>query len=78
MIKLFTSSFIQVGLVATNTYLISKGEFAGIFVCSFFISLTWTWNVKKVAFGSLTDRIVYALGAAVGALSSVYLIKQLI
>jgi hypothetical protein len=31
------------------------------------ISFIWSWNVKKVAFGTLTDRIVYALGAAFGS-----------
>jgi hypothetical protein len=32
------------------------------------ISFIWSWNVKKVAFGTMSDRVVYALGAAVGGL----------
>jgi hypothetical protein len=31
------------------------------------ISLIWSWNVKKVAFGTISDRVVYALGAAFGS-----------
>jgi membrane associated rhomboid family serine protease len=32
------------------------------------ISFIWSWNVKKVAFGTLSDRIVYASGAAFGSI----------
>ena len=66
-IKLFTTGFIQVFFVAVNTYFLSKTFFLGVFVCAFMISLIWSWNVKKVAFGSLKDRVSYALGAAFGS-----------
>lgn len=75
MIKLFLSAFVQVGLVAANTYFISKLHYPSILACSFLISLTWTWNVKKVVFGGLNDRIIYASGAAIGAISGVYISK---
>jgi hypothetical protein len=32
------------------------------------ISLIWSWNVKKIAFGSTKDRIIYSLGAGFGSL----------
>ena len=67
MKKLFFSGFVQVSLVALNTYLISRVWYVGVFVASFGISFVWSWNVKKVAFGSTMERIVYALGAACGA-----------
>lgn len=66
-IKLFITGFVQVFFVAVNTYFLSKEFFLGVFVCGFMISLIWSWNVKKVAFGSLADRIMYALGAAFGS-----------
>ena len=66
--KLFTTGFVQVFFVAINTYFLSKEFFLGVFVCAFMISLIWSWNVKKVAFGTLTDRIMYALGAAFGSM----------
>jgi hypothetical protein len=67
-IKLFTTGFIQVFFVAVNTYFLSREFFLGVFICAFMISFIWSWNVKKVAFGTLTDRIMYALGAAFGSM----------
>lgn len=64
--KLFATGFIQVFLVVLNTYFISKDWMPGIVVCSFGISYFWSHNVKKVAFGSERDRIIYAAGAMVG------------
>lgn len=66
-IKLFTTGFIQVFFVAVNTYFLSKIFYLGVFFCGFMISFIWSWNVKKVAFGTTSDRIVYALGAAFGS-----------
>jgi hypothetical protein len=65
--KLFLTGFVQVFFVAVNTYFLSKIFYLGVFLCGFMISLIWSWNVKKVAFGTISDRIVYALGAAFGS-----------
>ena len=67
-IKLFITGFVQVFFVAVNTYFLSKIFYVGVFFCGFMISFIWSWNVKKVAFGTMSDRVVYALGAAVGGL----------
>jgi hypothetical protein len=37
------------------------------------ISLIWSWNVKKIAFGTWNDRIYYASGAAFGSVAGAYL-----
>lgn len=66
-VKLFLTGFVQVFFVSVNTYFLSKIFYLGVFLCAFMISFIWSWNVKKVAFGTLTDRIVYALGAAFGS-----------
>lgn len=66
--SLFSTGFIQVYFVAVNTYFIANEMYLGVLIASFLISLIWTFNVKKVAFGSTIDRIIYALGATCGSL----------
>lgn len=67
-ITLFTTGFFQVLFVAINTYFISKEFYVGVLLCGFIISLIWSWNVKRVAFGTKQDRLIYATGAGVGSL----------
>jgi hypothetical protein len=67
-LKLFTTGFLQVFFVAINTYFISTENLYGTVVAGFIISLIWSFNVKKIAFGSINDRIIYAVGAAFGSL----------
>ena len=71
-IKLFTTGFTQVFLVVLNTYFITREFLFGILACGFLISFVWSHNVKKVAFGSEWDRIVYALGAMAGSVAAFY------
>lgn len=66
--KLFSTGFLQVFCVVLNTWLITQRNFIGVFIVGFLISFIWSFNVKKVAFGSMKDRIVYSLGAALGGL----------
>lgn len=72
-LSLFITGFIQVILVAINTYQIANKKYIGILVVGFLISLVWSWNVKKVAFGSNMDRFIYATGAGIGSLVGVLL-----
>lgn len=57
---------LQVTFVAANTVFISRHDLLAAFITSFAISLIWTFNVKRVAFGDNADRIAYAGGAAIG------------
>lgn len=66
--KLFITGFTQVFFVAINTFFISKAIYSGVLICGFLISFIWSWNVKKVAFGTLKDRLWYSLGAGIGSL----------
>ena len=66
--SLFSTGFIQVYFVAVNTYFIANEMYLGVLIAAFMISLIWSFNVKKVAFGSTTDRVVYAFGATCGSL----------
>lgn len=66
--NLFITGFLQVFFVAINTYFIANKMLFGTAMAGFTISFIWSFNVKKVAFGTTKDRIVYALGAAFGSL----------
>lgn len=68
LFSLFSTGFIQVYFVAVNTYFIANEMYFGVLIAAFMISLIWSFNVKKIAFGSLSDRVVYALGATCGSL----------
>jgi hypothetical protein len=68
-IKLFLTGFAQVIFVAGNTVFISESELLPNFITGFMISLIWTYNVKKIAFGSNGDRFAYATGAAIGSVA---------
>lgn len=57
---------LQVMFVAANTVFVSRHDLLAAFATSFMISLIWTFNVKRVAFGDNYDRIAYAGGAAFG------------
>lgn len=67
--KLFLTGFAQVLFVAGNTVFIAEHDLIPNFITGFMISLIWTYNVKKIAFGSNGDRFAYAFGAAVGSVT---------
>ncbi len=71
--NLFLRAFLQVFLVAANTYLIAERNYIGIGICSFLVSYVWTFNVVKISIGNRRDKIIYAAGAMCGGLSGVFL-----
>ena len=73
--KLFLTAFIQVLLVTFQTWIIAKEMIEMIFVIAFFISFVWSFNVKKIAFGTMKERIIYSSGAGSGALCAMLLTK---
>lgn len=62
----FLWAYVQVTLVALNTWQIANGKFAGALVVGFLISLTWTFNVRQAAFGDTITRLIYSTGAMFG------------
>jgi len=70
-------AFIQVGLVACNVLFISHGQILAMLITAFGISMLWSFNIKKVTFGNISDRVAYAIGAALGTYVG-YLISHLI
>jgi hypothetical protein len=72
-LSLFATGFIQVALVSGQTCMIARAQFLGVLIVGFLISLVWSVNVKRVAFGGWTDRILYASGAGVGAVAGMWI-----
>lgn len=66
-LSIFSTGFLQVALVSAQTYMVARAAFVGVLIVGFLISLVWSVNVKKVAFGGWFDRIVYSSGAGLGA-----------
>lgn len=75
---LFFTAFLQVFLVATNVVFIHHDKIVALVITGFLISLVWTLNVKRVAFGGWKDRFIYATGAGVGTLIGYYLSNYII
>jgi hypothetical protein len=69
--KLFATAFLQVFLVSANTLFIARLFWPGIIIASFGISFFWSGNVKRIAIGNLTDRIIYSYGAMAGGVVGV-------
>lgn len=76
--KLFLTGFIQVFLVAINTYFISQAFFIGVSIVAFLISFVWCFNVGKVSTGTMKDKLIYSLGASLGSLSGLYISNLII
>lgn len=74
---LFASGFVQVFFVAVNTFFIAKEQYILVFPTSLIISLIWSSNIKKLAFGSMSDRIVYSIGAAIGSVIGLLISKSI-
>ena len=74
---LFFSAFFQVGLVSCNVVLISHGNVLGMIGVGIGISMLWSYNIKSVALGSFSQRIIYALGSGIGTYAG-YLISKLL
>jgi ABC-type uncharacterized transport system permease subunit len=70
--KLFCTGIVQVYFIALNTVFLSKENYLGVLFAAFMISIIWSWNIKKIAFGSLKERIWYALGATTGSLLGLF------
>jgi hypothetical protein len=70
---LFSTAFVQVLLVSLNTILLAHKQIASSIAVAGLISYVWTFNVKRAAFGSHWDKIIYSLGAACGSGVGIYL-----
>jgi hypothetical protein len=76
--KIFLTSFMQVGLVAMNTLLITLNLYLGVFVVSFLISYLWAINVSRISVSTRGQKLTYALGAGCGAVTGLLIVKFLV
>ena len=65
-LQLLFTGFLQVMLVSMNTIYVTQQAWILLTLTSFGISFLWSGNVKRIAFGDMLDRIMYATGAAIG------------
>jgi hypothetical protein len=77
-LQLFSTGMLQVFFVAVNTVFLSKSIYIGVAFAAFTISMIWSYNVKKVVFGTMKDRICYSFGAMIGSLLGLLLSDFLI
>jgi len=77
-LRLFLTAFIHVFLVSGNTFFIANLLWPGIVIAGFGISWFWTSNVRSVAFGGTTQRLIYSTGAMLGGICGVYFAKIII
>jgi hypothetical protein len=63
---IFSTALLQVFFVAMQPLFIVHAKIVPMLLTGFLISLIWTFNVKRIAFGNWIDRLVYAIGAMVG------------
>lgn len=75
MKSLFLTAWLQVSLVALNTWQIANGKLIGALVVGFGISFVWSFNIKRIAFANNAERIVYCLGASAGTATGLILSK---
>ncbi len=76
--KIFATSFLQIGLVAINTVMITRGLVIGIFIVSVLISLLWCFNVSKLSVSKLEQKLIYSFGAGTGAVAGYFLITRIL
>ena len=66
------TGWLQVTLVAINTYQIANRHIIGALIVGFLISLVWTFNIRS-ALGNWHERISYCTGASLGTTTGLYL-----
>lgn len=62
----FILAWMQVSLICLNTWQIANSKFLGALFVGFLISLVWTFNVQDIARSTLSQKIIYSLGAMLG------------
>ena len=78
---LLLTGIVQVYFAAVNIVFLSHAMYSGVVIAAFLVSFVWSFNVKRIAFGSTLDRVIYSVGAmtgsVVGLATSDFLIRLL-
>lgn len=78
LLRLFLTGFIQVFLIAGNTYFISKVYYLGALIFGFLISYVWVYIVQKAGKANNLERIIYSLGTACGSVAGLFFSSTLL
>ena len=65
-VNIFITAVIQVALVNSNIVFVSNHLLWPTLINAFFVALVWTFNVSKIAFGNIYDKVIYATGSVFG------------
>ncbi len=57
--------------VSTHTKNIANSEYVFAVFTSFAVSIFWIFNVSTIAKGDMLSKILYIIGAALGAISGI-------
>jgi len=63
---LFLTAWLQVTLISCNTWQIANSKWIGALIVGFAISFVWCFNISRVAFSDILDKLIYATGACAG------------
>lgn len=64
--RILITAIFQVGLVNANIVFVSNNLLLLTLINAFFVALVWTFNVSKIAFSDIYDKIIYAIGSVIG------------
>ena len=74
---LFLSSFVHLFLGAYNIWQIANNLPIQVTVVGFLIAFIWTFNVKRIATSTMTERVVYSMGAGIGTTMGMIFAKEI-
>ena len=74
---LFVSSFSHLFLGAYNIWQIANDMPLQVTVVGFLIAFIWTFNVKRISVSSISERLIYSIGAGLGTTCGMIFAKQI-
>ena len=74
-LELFLIAVCFITVAAINTWQLAHQRILDSLVFGFISALIWSMMIKKIVFGTWTDRFIYACGAAIGGVIGLYLVK---
>jgi len=64
--RLFITAWLQVALIAGQTWQIAHQKWLGCLVVSFLISFVWCFNISRIAVSGMAEKVIYSLGSMFG------------
>lgn len=74
-VETFFVGLLFITVAAINTWQLAHQKIPETLLLGFIAAIIWSLVVKKLVFASWVDRIIYAMGAALGGVLGLYLVK---